>query len=203
MKIQMSAWPVFLLVFPYSLYGSLFDSNGFCLVLVRCFYSVSTGNRAPCPGMVFCNTRTVRFRWLCRCIAPPTFENIDNELSVDSIAWSSQVVPPRQSVQNRNNTVPVLRYFSPGFQIKVLVCITSSGAGKIPIHSISMCNWWLWGSVFRGVRTRTKCTYTVYVHPVHTPCMYMVYVRGVRTPMNYVITMPISDWLAVFNGEYR
>ena len=140
MKIQMSAWPVFLLVFPYSLYGSLFDSNGFCLVLVRCFCSVSTSSRVLCPRMVFYSTRTVRFRWLCRCIAPPTFENIDNELSVDSIARSSQVVPPRPSVQNRNNTVPVLRYFSPGFQIKVLVCITSSGAGKIPIHSISMCN---------------------------------------------------------------
>ena len=113
--------------YPANLYRIL-DSAG-CLNF--------TGYRYPDPAHPY---RTVWFRWLCRCIAPPTFENIDNELSVDSIARSSQVVPPRPSVQNRNNTVPVLRYFSPGFQIKVLVCITSSGAGKIPIHSISMCN---------------------------------------------------------------
>jgi hypothetical protein len=47
----------------------------------------------------------------------------------------------------------------------------------------------------------------VYVHGERTPRTYTMYVhgdvRGVRTPMNYVITMPISDWLAVFNGEYR
>jgi hypothetical protein len=43
----------------------------------------------------------------------------------------------------------------------------------------------------------------VYVHPLHILCMYMVYVHGVRTPLNYVIIMPISDWLAVLDGEYK
>jgi hypothetical protein len=122
-KIRMSAGSVLLLVFPYSFYGSLFDSIGFCLVLVRCFYSVSTGNRVPCPGMVFCNTRTVRFRCLCRCIATPTFGNTGNELFVDSIASSSQVVRFHQSVQSRNSTVPVLWYFPPGFRIEVYLLV--------------------------------------------------------------------------------
>ncbi len=75
-------------------YELLFCSSLFIVVAVRFLCSLRKESRVPCPGMVFYGTRTVQFRWLCRCIVPPTFGNIDNEPSADSIAWSSRVVLP-------------------------------------------------------------------------------------------------------------
>ena len=93
-RIRRSARSAFLAAFQYSVYELLFCSSWFVVMAVRFLSSLNIKRRVLCPGMVFYSTRTVRFQWLRRCIAPPTFENIDNELSVDSIAWSSQVVPP-------------------------------------------------------------------------------------------------------------